>query len=160
MAIIVGGNIRFKNVMLLQSLWEDRFLQFKMGVNVLLLKELRCHIRYMALHPTAKMMVKVVPWQMKFMKFRVVITLITLTKLSNSFIKLAKKIILLFNFIYLDLECRDINSMCSGWKEEGYCNSPDYWNFMKKNCKHSCNLCGQLEAVEPRSWQFGKFWNK
>jgi len=40
-------------------------------------------------------------------------------------------------------ECRDINSMCSGWKKEGYCNSPDYWNFMKKNCKHSCNLCGQ-----------------
>jgi len=38
--------------------------------------------------------------------------------------------------------CDDSNEHCSSWSESGFCKDDRYLDYMRKNCKKSCNLCG------------------
>jgi len=37
--------------------------------------------------------------------------------------------------------CRDNKKDCAAWGKKGFCSSGLYVNYMKQNCKKSCNLC-------------------
>jgi len=38
--------------------------------------------------------------------------------------------------------CSDLNVKCPKWSKEGFCTSGRYSDYMSKNCKKSCDLCG------------------
>ena len=47
---------------------------------------------------------------------------------------------ILFLFFFGAVGCSDSHSSCKTWANAGYCRHT-YVDYMKKNCKKSCNLC-------------------
>ncbi|XP_057300753.1 putative tyrosinase-like protein tyr-1 [Hydractinia symbiolongicarpus] len=41
--------------------------------------------------------------------------------------------------------CNDEDSLCNWWKQRGYCSLKNYKDYMKKNCRYSCDLCYQQQ---------------
>eukprot|EP00794_Sanderia_malayensis_P015875 gene15875-17475_t len=46
--------------------------------------------------------------------------------------------------------CRDLNKNCDYWRNKGYCTNSGFKNYMKKNCKLTCNFCsGSASTSQP-----------
>jgi len=43
-------------------------------------------------------------------------------------------------------DCFDKNTYCSVWSRDGYCRGT-YEEYMRKNCKESCNLCSSMMSL-------------
>ncbi len=49
--------------------------------------------------------------------------------------------------------CEDKSSICVQWASSGHCSESRYENYMQKNCRQSCQLCGGVDHLKGKQSQ-------